>query len=243
MQDLEKWILEEDKPYKEGVQLYNKYGKNRILKHRFEIGTAYKMKETLTYELTKIAKDNGIEKQIVILVPGEFTPAPTISVQDTIKKYATSKKAVVKDSEVAQLIAACEKEMNEFRIARAKLSNNYHNLTKVEELAANHARIEEVMEQYKKVSDNKFSLETYGKLPSHNVVPEQSSNIGELKNKKRRLQDKKTKLRGKLKKILPNDEKGDIKRVKWETELVQTEAEIADVIERIKSIEHYEETK
>ena len=92
MDDLRNWLLNDEQPYDVGVHLYDKYAKNIILKSRFNNGSAFNFADKLHYELTKIGKANGNQKEIVIELPGEFIPEVKKPISQVVQTYLPTHK-------------------------------------------------------------------------------------------------------------------------------------------------------
>ena len=142
-----------------------------------------------------------------------------------------------------QLLSPIIQEMKDVRVARARLSNQYHELidngASQGELQKHYQKIEEYTKELQRLWERRKYVERYGHLPvekekGHRL---ESDNMYELKDLRRSLNNRKSKINAKLRDRIHYPE-GSPKRQEMQVELDKIEAEQVEVNNKIRRLKH-----
>ncbi len=142
----------------------------------------------------------------------------------------------------AQLLAQLDEQVLEVRRDRNKVSNRarirWQSGADATELASLYETINAFTEDLKKLWDKRQHVEKFGTLPSEQPTiskqqPTESADVALLKLEKKKLEEKKSKLRAKLK---PNAKEpyNSARKLLWQQELERIEAEWQVISDKIK---------
>jgi len=153
MQDLKKYLSAEQPDYNEGLLLFSKYSKNRIL----AINLARKhMPSKLAYELQKLAKTPN---KIIIEAPSKI-----ISTVDNVNQFISGKPIVKVDDLSAELKVLWFQNTEYYRIIRS-----LHEKCKLEQDATKRSELLTEIEERRQVIFKNWSV-IDGKSPTEKVV-------------------------------------------------------------------------
>lgn len=143
----------------------------------------------------------------------------------------------------AEILADITQQERDIHIARAKLSNKYHELEAAgasqDLFRENYQQIEAYTDELKELFNKKRHVERYGQLPEEPARREpsgDSDNIYELKEKRRSLNNRKHKAKKKLDKVAKYPP-GSTKHSELLLEIDQIEAEQDQVNRKIARLE------
>jgi hypothetical protein len=216
MEDVLKW-LKSDKDYKEGARLYNLYGKNARLKMLFLKTESTYNREKLFSELKNLVRDYKPKKEEEVLnvvhamERGEINPYnfPVIS---------SSEASALDD--LWTLYNALETERN-------KLSNQYHALRNAK------APKEEFARHYKKIEEKSAEMLQVWDRINNNRGTMAEDDLENLKQEKKRVIDKRSKIKKKLENYIKYPE-GCAKRVEMEREVAVLSAKYQTIMQNLK---------
>lgn len=163
-------------------------------------------------------------------VPVEEKPAAPRAVFSQEEQDELYRKALLSDLE-------CQD--HEIRIERAKLSNQYLPMIKdgagQDELAAHYAKIEALTNELKEIYDKTEHVKRHGRLPNERTAAGamDETNILALKDRKRKLTDKRSKL---TKKIAVGEVKNAPKLNEWKMELDIANQEYTQVEQKLREL-------
>lgn len=172
-------------------------------------------------------------------------PKPAISISivpSDFKKPATDRlqEPRSKSERKELLVNECWKNFNDIRIERAKLSNTINDLVESSAGTSELIDLYEKIESFRPALEKAFKIarhvEQYGELPAIAddpiAPPVSTSDIFILKDKKRKLVDKRCKLQAKIKKGKDPEQIS-----MWQTDLDFAVLEYNEVDEQIKKLE------
>ncbi len=139
------------------------------------------------------------------------------------------------------LLSDLECQDHEIRIDRAKLSNQYmpmiQNGATQDELAAHYAKIEALTKELQGIYDKSEYVKRYGRLPNERTAAGamDETSILALKDRKRKLVDKRSKL---TKKIAVGEAKKAPKLNEWKMELDVANQEYTEVERKLRELRH-----
>jgi hypothetical protein len=139
----------------------------------------------------------------------------------------------------SELVSKCWQEFNDVKLERNKLSSQTWKLVQdgatQEQLKTHYEKIESYRKQLTEIFDKARHAEQYGELPHVNKEDNgQRSDLASLKYEKKKLTEKRSKLR---KKIELGKATNAPKLSEWELELDQADAEYNILDDKIKEME------
>ena len=190
-------------------------------------------------ELKKLRR---IAPKIKIELPSE-TQAKDLQVEKIIEEYQVEQESI--DTNAFRLKTALlidlDNQDHEIRIARAKLTNQYNPMIRSgasqTDLKTHYQKIESMTGQLQDIFDKRRHVNKFGRLPDQGGAKQSilSNNILVLKDRKRKLVDKRCKLNVKIKKGEATNAK---KLLDWKLELDQANQEYDLVNSKIKELNY-----
>lgn len=183
-------------------------------------------------------QQQALEPKAVVIV--RRSKPPQVKAHDDAPRQETS------DRTRPQLLAQLDEQVLEIRRERNKVSNRARERWKAgadeKELANLYDNINAFTEELQKLWDKRQHVEKYGTLPleakAQNFVPRQeSADVAIMKLEKKKLEEKKSKLR---KKLAPNAKSpyNSARRMFWQEELDRTEALWNELNQKIKQMSY-----
>lgn len=179
-----------------------------------------------------------------------FSPAPTPADQSSAKEKSPvkPKAQAAKDGtnwlKAEASIKAIEAEENRIRKERAKLSNHYHTLENqhapLDAFERNYQAIESLTDELKRLWLRKRHLETHGEdidQPVKTMNADEELQLSKLKYTKRRLTDKKSKLKAKIETAYASANPAR-NEARWTQQLSEVELDIAQLDKQIESLQN-----
>lgn len=180
---------------------------------------------------------------VVVEVSGiefSYSPEPPEEKAPKKKPEKTPTHQPVDWTQKEQILKELEQEYRDIKRQRASLSNQYPKLvrenTGPEDLASHYMRIEAYTDQLKEIWTKKKHVELHGELPQDprdQGIDENAENLPALREKRRRLVDKRCKLKGKIEKSIRPDSS---KVQEWRLALDQADVEYNEIDQTIKRL-------
>lgn len=204
----------------------------------------------LEFSIAKVKE--AIEKRREAKYQRRITPNFKIELPDVIKANEEQLENIIEEYKVEQqiidtnaarlqdaLLIDLDNQDNEIRIARAKLTNQYNPMIRAGasrlELKSHYQKIESLTGHLKDIFNKRRYVKKFGRLPDQGGTKQSilTNNILALKDKKRKLTDKRCKL---AKKIKVGEATNAKKLNIWKLEMDQANREYEMTCDKIKQL-------